>query len=560
MKALKKIDTTANYFNDQNFLGIFREIFQDSFTEFAAKLDIISARHSRNLHWWVSLTASRNVIKSSLYREFCIIKAIQRMHHSNNQSFEYIISSNYLKEAIIFSMSEDYPKLIVKKKNIFSYQKFKEFIRPKFYFFNKLIHILLIRIQFSKPIPFNSLTLAETFVSPNQDLNRYYPNFHKFLKPQLQNKILFVPTIINTSFLEIFKLLNKISSDNKKYFFRESFLNIFDLFEAIQYRKRINKLNIQSVFDEQNQSTNDLEILVSGFLKAEPFNSMSAEGILNFQFIKKLKLQNYSNISTFVDWWENTPMDKGLNIALKLFYPKLKSIGYMGFVPNQLSFELSPTKQESISKVLPDTIGVIGEEFLPILTRCNPHIDGFVAPAFRFTYLEDFVAGCKKHFLVLPSIDRSEWRELQKIIFSIADEFAEVKFIIKPHPGMGKFKNITSLPNIEIDNFSDVRKLIKDAEILITSTSSAAMEAIAISIPTFIYQSLDPIPRNVIPSSIDQSFWNSFSNNDDLSHKIKELRNESCNPNDVKNAIKLSKYFNAPNEKDVLSFFFSKYE
>ncbi|MDB9842386.1 hypothetical protein OAC82_07750, partial [Gammaproteobacteria bacterium] len=77
MKALKKIDTTANYFNDQNFLGIFREIFQDSFTEFAAKLDIISARHSRNLHWWVSLTASRNVTKSSLYREFCIIKAIQ---------------------------------------------------------------------------------------------------------------------------------------------------------------------------------------------------------------------------------------------------------------------------------------------------------------------------------------------------------------------------------------------------------------------------------------------------------------------------------------------------
>lgn len=560
MKPLNKIDTTTNYFNDKQFLDIFQKAFQESFMEFAAKLDIISARHSRNLHWWVSLTASRNITKSSLYREFCIIKAIQKMHHLESQSFAYIISSHYVKEAIIFSMGNDHPELIVQQKSIFSYQKFKQFIRPKYYFFNKLLHIFLIRIKFSKPISSNPLNLAETFISPNQDLNRYYPNFHKFLKPLLQNKILFVPTIINTSSFQIFKLLDKISISNNKYFFRESFLNIFDLLNAINYRKELNKINIQPGFDSQDQEVIALEILVSGSLKTEPFNSMSAEGILNFQFIKKLKLHYSFNINTFIDWWENTPMDKGLNMSLKLFYPQLKSSGYMGFIPNQLSFELSPTNQESMSKVLPDNIGVIGEAFLPILRRCNPFIDGFVAPAFRFAYLENFVVRSKKHFLVLPSIDRNEWRELQKIIFSIADEFADFKFIIKPHPGMGAFKKIKGLPNIEIENFADVKELIKDAEILITSASSAAMEAIALSIPTFIYQSRDPIPKNVIPSSVDQSFWKNFSTKDDLSHRIKELHDESYNQNNPKNVIKLSKYFNLPNEKDVLSFFFSKYE
>ena len=84
-------------------------------------------------------------------------------------------------------------------------------------------------------------------------------------------------------------------------------------------------------------------------------------------------------------------MDKGLNIALNSFFPNLISTGYMGFVPNQYSFELSPSNQELTSKVLPNSIGVIGKAYLPILNRCCNEIKGFEAPAFRFAYLKNVI-------------------------------------------------------------------------------------------------------------------------------------------------------------------------
>jgi len=412
--------------------------------------------------------------------------------------------------------------------------------------------MVLIRILFSKPALSESSTLVETFLSPSENENRYYPNYDQFLDKDLKMKILFVPTIINTNFFSTLSIFYKTLKGKNKYLFRESFLNIFDLIASVRYRKEYKKIVINSQLKKLDRDVIDLEILVEGSLKDEAFNSLSAEGLLNFRFIKNLKTSNCIDTFHYVDWWENTPMDKGLNLALNRFYPEAKSTGYMGFVPNQLSFELSPTQQELIANVLPNTIGVIGEAFLPILTRCNSDIEGTIAPAFRFAYLNDMRISGKKYFLVLPSIDKEEWNELLQIIIFVATAFPEMQFIIKPHPGMGSFKKNFNLPNIEIDHNSEVKKLIQHSEILITSTSSAAIEAIVKSVPTLIFQSSNSIPKNIIPSTLDKAFWRNFSNQNNLLTTIKELLEGMDND---KNVIKLSRYFNLPNKQNVYSFF-----
>ncbi len=557
MNSIKIIDTTKNNFNDTDFLQVFQNIFKENFVDFAYKLDLISENFSKNLYWWISLTASRNSLKSSIYREFCIILSIKKFHQQNKCDYKYIVSSSYLKEAILASLPKDFPEVVVKKKTFFSSKKFRDYVRPIYYFLNKLIQILFIKVIFSKIKTDKHIILVESFISPNEDFNRYYPDFDKFLEPSIDQSIFFVPTVINTRIFNIFSVIKKIISSEKRFFLRESFLNVYDLIQAVNYKRKLKKIDSQLKLNVYDQSMNGLKILVSGSLISEPFNGLSAEGILNYNFIKHLNSLKYNNIKSFINWWENTPMDKGLNIALNSFFPNLISTGYMGFVPNQYSFELSPSNQELTSEVLPNSIGVIGKAYLPILNRCCNDIVGFEAPAFRFAYLKNVIDGNKKHILVLPSIDREEWIKIQDIIYSLADTFSEKKFIIKPHPGMGEFQKNEDVPNVEINHNSDVEKLMRDAEALITSTSSAAMEAIVRSLPTFIYNSEDTIPKNIIPSCVDRSFWRGFKNKDELFREFKNILEMPPSGTSIKNVIKLSRYFNLPNKENVL-FFFSK--
>ena len=555
MNSPKIIDTTKTNFNNAEFLEVFQNVFKENFIDFANKLDAISKNFSNNLYWWTSLTASRNSLKSSIYREFCIILSIKIFHRHYKSDYKYIVSSKYLKEAISLSLPKDFPEVVVKKNTFLSRKKFKDFLRPLHYFLNKLIQIFFIRVMFIKTKSSKQIILVESFISPNEDFNRYYPDFDTFLEPSIDKSIFFVPTIINTNISNTLKVFKKIISNEKRYFLRESFLNVYDLIQAVNYKKELMKIDSQLKLNIYDQSMDCLKILVSGSLKNEPFNSLSAEGILNYKFIKHLYSLKYNNLKSYINWWENTPMDKGLNIALNSFFPNLISTGYMGFVPNQYSFELSPSNQELTSKVLPNSIGVIGKAYLPILNRCCNEIKGFEAPAFRFAYLKNVMVSNKKYILVLPSINRDEWIKIRDITFSLAKTFSEKKFIIKPHPGMGRFKKNDKVQNVEIKHNSDIKNLMLDAEALITSTSSAAMESIVRSVPTFIYNSEGTVPKNIIPDCVDQSLWEVFQNKEELFTAFKNVLEESPNKIDPKNVIKTSRYFNLPNKENVLFFF-----
>ena len=57
--------------------------------------------------------------------------------------------------------------------------------------------------------------------------------------------------------------------------------------------------------------------------------NISIEAHINFYFIKRLK-ENEIKLELFLDWWENQSLDKGLALAMNLYYKKVKHIGYLG--------------------------------------------------------------------------------------------------------------------------------------------------------------------------------------------------------------------------------------
>ena len=297
-----------------------------------------------------------------------------------------------------------------------------------------------------------------------------------------------------------------------------------------------------------------IELLANTSLNNEPFNSLSAEGILNFKFIKNLSKENNIQIFRFIDWWENTPMDKGLNLALNLFHPEVNSKGYMGFVPNKYAFQLSPSNQEIFNKVVPGNIGVIGKAFLPILNRFSETTNSFIAPAFRFEHLKNPISADRKYLLILPSIDPEESKNMIKIIFQVAELIPQLKFVIKPHPGTGKLailNNNNKIKNIIIDEKSRANELLKNAQILITSSSSAALEGIASLIPAIVLKDSCLIPNNIIPDFVSKESYRSFNDPESLIKAINEFKNTYTHMN----VFNISKYFNLPTKHNVYNFF-----
>lgn len=559
MDYLRFIDTTEDSFENEEFLKIFQEIFKQSSQDFALMLDKISRIHSTNLYWWVSLTASRSWVKNSLYREFCIVKTIQSFNklYGNEKKFNFLVSSPPQKAVLEKILGADCPKIFVKTKKVGQYFSIKNSIRPLYFFFNKFIHVLAINFVFLKFRHKFSITLAEVFLSSSENSDRYYPKIDTFIDSTLTKDIYFVPTIINTNIFNFFKIIKNIKIDKKNYFFRELYLGLNDLLDAVTYKKRLSKLSFLKDAQEKTND-NDLESLILYSLQNEPFNSLSAEGILNFKFIKNLNHEGQIEIINFIDWWENTPMDKGLNLALNSFFPRTSVRGYMGFVPNKYSFQLSPSKQENLSSVVPNSIGVIGEAFLPILNRLDLTTNAFIAPAFRFEHLKNNISKNKKYFLILPSIFPNEFQEMMGIILKTARLHPEITFIIKPHPGAGKLKisqHGLELKNVTIDNLSSVDMLLQYAKIIITSSSSAALEGIVHSIPAFILNHSKLIPESIIPDSIPRNLWKSFNDIDSLDNEIKQFLRHDINSNTQKHAINLKHYFNLPTNKNVYEFF-----
>lgn len=559
MDYLSFIDTTQDSFENEEFLKIFQEIFKESSQQYALILDKISGIHSTNLYWWVSLTASRSWVKNSLYKEFCIVKTIQSFNklHGNERKFNFLVSNSSQKAVLEKILGADCPKIFVKVKKVSQYFSIKNSIRPLYFFFSKCVHVIAINFMFLKFRHKVAITLAEVFLSSSENSDRYYPRIDAFVGSKLTKDIYFVPTIINTNIFNFFKIIKNIKADKKNYFFRELYLGLNDLLDAVTYKKRLSKLSFSKDTQEKTNH-DDLESLILDSLKNEPFNSLSAEGILNFKFIKNLNLEGHIEILNFIDWWENTPMDKGLNLALNSFFPRTSVRGYMGFVPNKYSFQLSPTKQENLSRVVPNSIGVIGEAFLPILNRLDLTTNAFIAPAFRFEHLKNNISKNKKYFLILPSIFPNEFQAMMEIISKTARLFPEISFIIKPHPGAGKLKiskyNL-ELKNVTIDNLSSIDMLLQYAKIIITSSSSAALEGIVHSIPALIFNHSKLIPESVIPDSIPRYLWKSFNDIDSLNNEIKQFQRHDINSNTQQHVVNLNHYFNLPTNKNVYEFF-----
>ena len=553
------IDTTnEESFAEGTFAEKFSYISSSSHVVFAELIDSLSKTHAQNLFWWISQTADRNTNRNSLFHNFCLVIAIKEICETRSAPEKIFVGSAEIKKLIQDVIGQNCPEISVKQKKIPLKTSIKNFLRPLNFLLNKTLQWALIRVFFKNNSYTKPINIIETFAtSKDISINRYYPNVEDFLPSEIQKITYYVPTIINSKVFNIPALITKFKQSKVNFLFRESYLNWRDILSASMYLNYLPKTTIEPI----TYKAIDFSKIIATSLNNETFNALSAEGVLNYQFVKRMREQGME-INQVIDWWENTPMDKGLNLALAKYFDQALIKGYLGFTPNINAYELSPSCFEQESNVTPCQIGVIGKGYDYIPKRIGPNQRVFVAPALRFHHLwKTNNTASKNTILVILTGFIDESIGILKMLLKINSRLKNEKIIIKTHPAVNtdviRRGIINPLPdNCVIAENESLSDLLAVAYVAISGLSSGALEAIVCSVPAIVVQTNRNREIQMIPDKIPKYSWQECSNHNELYKSIMIFKNSKEFSITLKKEAASIKdiYFNKPDKENVKNF------
>ena len=535
----------------------FKAIYKESYLEFAKVMDCFSEQNKDNLFWWISSTASRSELQSNLYRDFCSIKLVTILAKENILPSKILVRSDAIKK--VLQQTPQFKKIVihVSSKKYKVIERIRLIFQPIHFCFNKILQKQLIAVYFKESSNLNNKVIIENFISYESIRDRYYPDLKRFLSNS-DKEIIYMPTFINTNIFTTLSLIKKLKSSESTYLFKETHCSYQEIFQASFYKNYFQAFNFPLLNIELANSSFNLLPLFKEALSLEKFSSLSAEGVLNYSLVKNLS-KLHVRLDTVIDWWENTAMDKGLNLGFHNFYSHSPVKGYMGFVPNQFSFELAPSVTERNSGVIPETIGVMGDIFLNTPRRIANEQKTVVAPALRFNHLfhdrpEKSNVNNATILVVLPAfIDQAN--EILDTLLKFHSQLKDFYFIIKMHPACKinrkYFQSLSS--NATFDDQRPINELIQDASLMITGASSASIEAIMLNMPVLNICSTQLPFAELIPSNLRTNLFQEYRQKEDLFIQIEELI--SLYENKIEPSLNINDYFCKPTSKNVNLFF-----
>ena len=511
-----------------------RSLYSDLISDVSIKNGL-----DKNILWWVCSPASRNTITSPLFFYLCGIQLIKKLLEEDYFIEEISVGSFAQKrilEKVILNHSKSIPVLCSKGSSINKYKSFKINLKNCFKTFKEINYRLSCAKKtrhLTNPINEDPITLIDTFSFPGHVIEkRYYTGLLEYLTNAQKSLIYFVPTVFNIKQNDIFETYKKLRSNKLNYILKEDFLKLTDIIKVLFSFLKVSFLNVKkTLFCDSD---------ISDLIKEELYNlnghRNSIEALLNIQFAKRLKKDNIK-LKLVINFFENQVIDKGWNFGFNLVYPKIKTIGYRGYIASSLYLCTMPTYLERKSSLIPKEIHVIGKSQLKSIKEFDPKLIVKISPALRFSHLWGNYSiksnsSSLRIFVVLPILPDECKTILNYIIYYIKKtKRKNVQFIIKVHPTMDgsiiekiigkKYKNtfvITREPFIDSLLISDV---------LISGMSGAALESIIFGIPLLLMRNNFGITFNAIPLELKEYYWSTCENKEHFTIKLEEYLNTS---------------------------------
>ena len=220
------------------------------------------------------------------------------------------------------------------------------------------------------------------------------------------------------------------------------------------------------------------------------------QSILKVNFVKKLSKLNLNVVKTICRF-ENQSIDRSWFYGFRKYFPKVKNLGYQGFLYYPQYLNQSPTLYEEKAKVIPNEILVPGKQSFLNRNEFYKGIKLKIAPSFNRQVLEKKFEGKKvyKFTLALCGIYSLDVNLISWIIFVLSKN-NNLRVVIKPHPilSINKFQNLIPKKLLKQIKFSNepVYRLLQKTEFLISSGPTSIIFESLLYGCKFLYLNLDP--------------------------------------------------------------------
>lgn len=201
----------------------------------------------------------------------------------------------------------------------------------------------------------------------------------------------------------------------------------------------------------------------------------------------------------FIDWFENQTLDKGVVLGFGDGLPECHTIAVRQYVPFSNFLSLLSSSGEVKAGVAPAENWVCGEALKQMASRFDAVGKYSAVPALRYSYIHHpptAIAGLADTLLVILTHSVEESMAILDCIVPLCREKgAEIsRFVVKTHQAMNrtlfwqKVERRFTASEINIVEWTDLKlsELLPTAKVVVTSGSSAAVEAICRGIPVVL--------------------------------------------------------------------------
>jgi hypothetical protein len=482
----------------------------------------------------------RNSLAFPLLDLFCKISLLEEKLKKSDE-IEVIYVDSYELAAIASELLQRYEreidvKILSNKKNLFLFVLFN-FVKSTYL---ATVYWIWSRLMRLKKVPkgkirfIDNFILIDSFKSDGSFFDRYYTGHEKYFSDDEKKLKWFAPTLVGINYpRQMIKIGRSIQSTNDNFLIQEAWLKITDYIFSIFWSFFI-PFRIKNVPRYKGLSLNK-------YLLKENYKDIGSPSLMlaisKYRFIRRLSKEKVE-ISVAIDWNENQIIDRAINLGFRDYYKNLTVHGYQGFVLPSYYACVQPTCLEYKLGTLPHIIHVPGKAGNALKQSVCPEIPVKISPAFRFSHVfqsKDLSSKELPIILVALPMMLNESINIIKSVMHIQDSLnINTKLMIKPHPSCNLediFNRLPESKDIEFTNKS-MKNLLEISSLMISSTSSSCVEAVAVGLPVAIYGNNYGVTLNPIPDFITGEIWKVFYTGAQLIQFVNNaLKQDQRNPN-----------------------------
>ena len=483
---------------------------------------------NNSMLWWASSLSEKNPFGSKIFLHSCYVKvAISLLESYKQDNLIFIVENRSLRSSLIKNISDIFGDGVVHFESMLSNilesinNRMEFIVKHGWFLANTIYRIILTQhfyhLNYIKNGPKDDLVLIHTWVDQrsfpegNDFRDAYFGMLSKHIKGKGKNVVI-VPYILHT--VSYTQTIKKLISCSEQFLIPSAYLKISDIAQVLKLIYEKPKKYPHSIFE--NIGISDL---IDDELKNDWKNVRKISNLLHYSIVKNLNEHGIS-VERFIYTYENHTWEKVYCLAFREFYPSTILVGYQHAAISKMFLNYFLSKNEHNIIPFPDKVVTSGKYPGDTLLESGYDQNKLISGgAIRYEYLtkildkaivQDITKSKQSSFdiLVTTSIDKNESGELLSKVLEAFKSFDMYNIMFKCHPIMpyqqiAKDMNITSLPNHFSVVDQPISSLLDKCDLLIYTSSTTCIEALASGVPVLHVSSNYVIDRDILDSLPD---------------------------------------------------------